>query len=83
MHSRKASQRGCRLVKDTCNTAGHDTTSDLPVGNGRTGAPVTVPMSGFYWKQPGWNRGILCIPPLIFIREWVFFIPSPQLKGGN
>ena len=28
--------------------------------------------------QPGWNRGILCIPPLIFSGGGYFFIPSPK-----
>ena len=61
-----------------------DTTSELQVGNVLPGTPVTVSMSGRHSPQPGWNRGILCIPPLILVRVWVFFIPSPtSKKGGN
>ena len=33
------------LVQGVRNTALDDTTSELPTGNGWTGAPVTVPMS--------------------------------------
>ena len=41
------------LVQDVCNTAPDDTTSELLTGNGRTGAPVTVPMSGGLVRNQG------------------------------
>ena len=41
------------LVQDARNTAPDDTTSELPVGNGRTGAPVTVPMSDGLCRNQG------------------------------
>ena len=45
MRSREDSQRGYRLVKGTCNTAGSDTTSELQGRNALTGAPVKASMS--------------------------------------
>ena len=57
-----------------------DTTSEPPVGNSRSGAPVTVPMSGEAIRNQGGTVEYFCIPPLILIGGWVFFIPSPILK---
>ena len=37
------------LVQGVCNTAPDDTTSELPVGNGRTGTPVSASMSDGHW----------------------------------
>ena len=59
-----------------------DTTSEPQRRNALPGTPVTVSMSGGHRPQPGWNRGILCIPPLIF-RGWVFFIPCPTKKEAK
>ena len=36
-----------------CPPAGHDTTSEPSAGNGRPGAPVTVPMSGSFRCNQG------------------------------
>ena len=82
MRFRKDSQRGCRLVKGRRTPAETDTTSELQVGNGLPGAPVTVSMSGGHVPQPGWNRGILCIPPLIFSGCGYFLYPPLNQKGG-
>ena len=41
------------LVRGVRNTAPDDTTSELPVGNGRTGAPVIVPMSDGLCRNQG------------------------------
>ena len=53
MHIRKATQRGTSLVQWSCKTAACDTTSELQVGNGLPGAPVTVPMSGDIRRNQG------------------------------
>ena len=42
------------MVQGICNTAGIDTTSEPPVGNGRTGAPVKASMSGGFFNR---NQG--------------------------
>ena len=76
------SERGSFWCKSSARPALPDTTSEPSVGNSRPGVPVTVPMSGSLPLQPGWNRGILCIPPLIF-RGWVFLYLLPYQKGGN
>ena len=36
-------------VQGLCTPAAEDTTSELPVGNGRTGAPVIASMSDGHW----------------------------------
>ena len=53
MRFRKDSQRGCRLVKGRRTPAETDTTSELQVGNGLPGAPVTVSMSGGHVRNQG------------------------------
>ena len=59
-----------------------DTTSEPQRRNALPGTPVTVSMSGGHCPQPGWNRGILCIPPLIFQGVGIFYT-FPQIKGGK
>ena len=63
------------LVQGSRNPAGDDTTSEPRGRNAPTGAPVTVPMSGFPWEatrvEP-WNTNI-CIPPLIHSGVGIFY----------
>ena len=77
----KILQRGSRLLQGLRNPAGHDTTSELPAGNGRTGAPVTASMSdGSYavTRVEPWNTAY-CIPPLIFSGDG-YFLYLPHIK---
>jgi len=55
----KDSQRGNHLVQGFRAPAEKDTTSEPQGRNAPPGAPVTASMSGSYYEQPGWNRGIL------------------------
>ena len=53
-----------------------DTTSEPFAGNGKPGAPVKASMSDSHpavTRVEPWNT--FRIPPLIFVRGWVFFIP--------
>ena len=54
-----------------------DTTSEPPVGNSRSGAPVTVPMSGEAIRNQGGTVEYFCIPPLIF-QGMGLFLYLPQ-----
>ena len=67
------------MVQWLCARKPADTTSEPLTGNGQTGAPVTASMSGSLAEQPGWNRGILCIPPL-FRQGMGIFYALPKEK---
>ena len=56
-----------------------DTTSEPYGGNAIPGSPVKATMSGEAIRNQGGTVEYFCIPPLIFIGGWVFFIPSPRL----
>ena len=56
-----------------------DTTSEPPVGNSRSGAPVTVPMSGEAIRNQGGTVEYFCIPPLITSGGGYFLYLSPWL----
>jgi len=64
--------------------AGNDTTSEPQGRNALPGAPVKASMSGSRRSNQGGTVEYCnyCIPPLIFFRGWVFFIPSP-MPGKN
>ena len=64
-------------MQGVCTPAGGDTTSELPVGNGRTGAPVTVPMSDGAGRNQGGTVEYFCIPPLYRQGMGLFLYP-PQ-----
>ncbi len=62
------------------NAGKNDTTSELLVGNSRTGAPVTVPMSGEAIRNQGGTVEYFCIPPLINQGWGLFFDTLPEKK---
>ena len=45
----KIPREGAPVLKGARTPAADDTTSELPVGNGRTGAPVKASMSDGHW----------------------------------
>ena len=81
---RRASQREIRFGARILLTARFDTTSELPVGNSRTGAPVTVPMSGEVIRNQGGTVEYFCIPPLIFSGGgyFLYLLPCLPCRGG-
>ena len=65
------------MVKGICTPARIDTTSEPPVGNGRTGAPVTVSMSDgpmAVTRVEPWNT---LYPTPVLSGDGIIFLPSP------
>ena len=58
------------MVRGVCTPARIDTTSELPVGNGWTDAPVTAPMSD----------GLLTVTR---VEPWNTLYPTPVLSGDG
>ena len=75
--SGSASQREIHIGARILFADRNDTTSEPCGGNVTPGAPVTASMSGEAIRNQGGTVEYFCIPPLIFIGGWVFFIPSP------
>ena len=65
-------------MQGICNTAESDTTSELQIGNGLPGAPVTVPMSDGYGRNQGGTVEYFCIPPLILSGDGYFLYLFPN-----
>ena len=64
------------MVKGICTPAWIDTTSEPPVGNGRTGAPVIVPMSDGASRNQGGTVEYFVSHPC-FVRGWDYFFTFP------
>ena len=66
------------MVKEACNPAGDDTTSELRVGNGLSGAPVKASMSDGYavTRVEPWNT--IMYPTPDFSGAGIFYT-FPQL----
>ena len=60
---------------------GCDTTSEPPVGNSRSGAPVKASMSGEAIRNQGGTVEYLCIPPLIVQGVGIFYTFSQGLPS--
>ena len=65
------------MVQEACNPAGNDTTSELRVGNGLTGAPVIASMSDGYavTRVEPWNTIMYPTPDLF---RGGYFLCLPQ-----
>ncbi len=68
-------------MRRLCTPARNDTTSELTVGNDRSGAPVIGPMSGGLVRNQGGTVEyitILCIPPLIMSGVGFFILAASE-----
>ena len=70
------------LVQGFRTPAHADTTSEQPIGNGWTCAPVTAPMSDGFCRNQGGTVEYFSIPPLIF-RGWGIFYTLPNVRVLN
>ena len=77
-YSGKIPREDATLVQGIRTPAAADTTSELTVGNGCPGAPVTASMSDGFCRNQGGTVEYFCIPPLIFQGVGIFYTFLPN-----